>query len=75
MHTRRHDGAELPSGTSTTHQRLDEHQSSIVNHAISVQASSNTVSAVEYLKAHDIAAHVIARVLLGPQRRRVEAPS
>lgn len=51
-------------------QRLDERRRDIVNHAISVQESSNTVSAIEYLKAHDIAADVIERVLLEPHRRR-----
>ncbi len=51
-------------------QRLDLRQRDIVNHGISVQESSNTVSAIEYLKAHDVAAHVIERVLLEPHRRR-----
>ncbi len=51
--------------------RQDERRRDIVNHAISVQESSNTMSAIEYLKAHDIDAAVIARVLLEPLRRRV----
>ncbi len=72
IHARRQNGAETHTGASTTYQRQDVHQTDIVNHAISVQASSNTLSAVEYLKAHDIAAHVIARVLLGPQLRRAQ---
>ena len=71
MHARRQDSAEAPAGASATYQRQDDRQSNIVDLAISVQASSNTLSAVEYLKAHDIAAHIIERVLLGPQRRRL----
>lgn len=50
--------------------RLDMARRDIVNHAISVQESSNTVAAVEYLKAHDIDPRVIERVLLEPGRRR-----
>jgi hypothetical protein len=50
--------------------RQDVRRRDIVNHAISVQESSNTMSAIEYLKAHDIDAAVIARVLLEPMRRR-----
>jgi len=52
------------------HQRQDMRRRDIVNHGISVQESSNTVSAIEYLKAHDIDAGVIERVLLEPSRRR-----
>jgi hypothetical protein len=52
------------------YQRQDNRRRDIVNHGISVQESSNTVSAIEYLKSHDIAPDVIERVLLEPQRRR-----
>ena len=52
------------------YQRLDLQRRDIVNHGISVQESSNTVAAIEYLKAHDIDPQVIERVLLEPQRRR-----
>lgn len=45
----------------------------IVNHAIAVQQSINTMSALEYLKTHGIAARVIERVLMEPQRRRAAA--
>ena len=55
------------------YQRQDLRKRDIVNHGISVQESSNTVAAVEYLKSHDIDAGVIARVLLEPQRRRSPA--
>ncbi|MES2324318.1 MAG: hypothetical protein V4633_18850 [Pseudomonadota bacterium] len=51
-------------------QRQDLRKRDIVNHGISVQECSNTVAAIEYLKAHDIDADVIERVLLEPQRRR-----
>lgn len=52
------------------YQRQDMHRRDIVNHGISVQESSNTMSAIEYLKSHDIDPDVIERVLLEPQRRR-----
>lgn len=52
------------------YQRRDVRCRDIVDHAISVQESRNTMSAVEYLKSHDIAPHVIERVLLDPERRR-----
>ncbi len=66
---RQEPGAPASSGTGYT--RQDGRRRDIVNHAISVQESSNTMSAIEYLKAHDIDAAVIARVLLEPLRRRV----
>ncbi|HEY0064485.1 MAG TPA: hypothetical protein VGC21_20380, partial [Telluria sp.] len=53
------------------YQRIDLRRRDIVNHGISVQESSNTVSAIEYLSAHDIAPEVIERVLLEPHRRRL----
>jgi hypothetical protein len=54
----------------TDYTRRDVRRRDIVNHAISVQESGNTVSALEYLKAHDIEAAVIERVLLEPLKRR-----
>lgn len=51
-------------------ERHDVRCREIVDHAIGVLATSNTMSAVEYLKSHDIAAHIIERVLLDPSRRR-----
>lgn len=53
--------------------RQDRRQRDIVNHAICVLECSNTMSAIEYLKAHDIDAAVIARVLLEPTHRRGSA--
>lgn len=55
------------------YERRDVRCRDIVDHAISVQESRNTMSAVEYLKSHDIAAHVIERVLLDPDRRRTNS--
>ena len=52
------------------HQRRDARCRDIVDHAIRFQARCNTMAAVEYLKAHDLAAHIIERVLLDPSRRR-----
>ena len=59
-----------PYADVVDYERQDEHRCSIVEHAIAVQENGNTVSAIEYLKAHNIASHVIARVLLEPHRRR-----
>ncbi len=56
-------------GTSY-HERRDARSRDLVDHAIVVQETSNTMSAVEYLKAHDVAPDVIQRVLLEPNRRR-----
>ncbi|WP_426101236.1 hypothetical protein [Massilia sp. TSP1-1-2] len=53
--------------------RQDMRRRTIVNQAISMQESSNTVSAIEYLKANDIEAVVIARVLLEPMQRSAES--
>jgi hypothetical protein len=54
----------------SSYQRRDVRCRDIVDHAISVQESRNTMSAFEYLKSHDVATHVIERVLLEPDRRR-----
>lgn len=53
-----------------SYERSDVRRRDIVNHAISVQETSNTVAALEYLKSHDIAPNVIERVLLEPAKRR-----
>jgi hypothetical protein len=55
------------------YERRDVRCRDIVDHAIAVKESRNTMSAVEYLKSHDIAAHVIERVLLDPVRRRANS--
>ncbi len=55
------------------YQRADVHQCELVDHAISVQESTNTMSAIEFLKSHDIDHTVIERVLLEPHRRRAGA--
>jgi len=50
--------------------RHDEAQREIVERGISMQQTSNTMSAVEFLKSRDVGPEVIARVLLEPERRR-----
>ena len=50
--------------------RTDARRRVIVDAGIAVQGSSNTMSAVEYLRTRDIRGHVIERVLLEPHRRR-----
>jgi len=55
------------------YKRLDARQRDIVDQGIAVQESSNTMSAIEYLKSHDVEAHVIERVLLEPERRRTHS--
>jgi hypothetical protein len=50
--------------------RVDLRQRDIVEQGISMQLSSNTMSAFEYLKSRDVDPRVIARVLLDPRRRR-----
>jgi hypothetical protein len=50
--------------------RHDDAQRSIVERGISMQQTSNTMSAVEYMRSRDVGPHVIARVLLEPERRR-----
>lgn len=52
------------------YERRDLRCRDIVEHALAVQAASNTMSAVEYLKSHDVGADVIARVLLDRAHRR-----
>lgn len=50
--------------------RTDTDRREIVDAGIAVQDSTNTMSAVEYLRMRDIDADVIERVLLEPERRR-----
>jgi GMP synthase PP-ATPase subunit len=69
MHTLHQQGGALQA-VESDYQRQDERRRDIVNHGISVQESRNTMSAIEYLKSHDIAPDVIERVLLEPHRRR-----
>lgn len=54
-------------------ERRDDRQRAIIDHAIEVQESSNTMAALEYLKSRDVAPGVIERVLLEPARRRANA--
>lgn len=70
MNQLRQSGSSDLAVAEADYQRLDLRRRDIVNHGISVQESSNTVSAIEYLKSHDIDPDVIERVLLEPNRRR-----
>jgi len=70
MNQLRQSGSSDLAVAEAEYQRLDLRRRDIVNHGISVQESSNTVSAIEYLKSHDIDPDVIERVLLEPNRRR-----
>ncbi|HEX5344930.1 MAG TPA: hypothetical protein VFX55_20715 [Duganella sp.] len=51
-------------------QRRDQASSAAVERGITVQASFNTVCAIEYLKSHNVHPNVIERVLLHPEQRR-----
>lgn len=53
-----------------SYERTDARRRDIVDHAVALQAASNTVAALEYMKSRGIAPHVIERVLLEPERRR-----
>lgn len=53
-----------------SYRRSDEHQRDVIDHAIRVQQVSNTVAALEYLRAFNIHPDIIARVLLDPDKRR-----
>jgi hypothetical protein len=65
-----HDTADNLALDETAYERRDLYRRDIVDQAIAVQESRNTMSAVEFLKAHDVAAPVIERVLLDPEHRR-----
>ena len=51
-------------------QRRDARSDDIVECGIAMQERYNTVCALEYLKSHNVGAHIIERVLLYPQLRR-----
>lgn len=51
-------------------QRVDQECQNVVNEAIAVQTSFNTICAFEYLKSHNVDPTVIERVLLHPEMRR-----
>ena len=66
-------GATLPTA-ELPYERLDEHRREIVDHALRVQQTTNTVSALELLKSHNFTADLIERVLLEPDQRRAISP-
>jgi hypothetical protein len=59
-----------PAGKGHADARHDDAQCEVVERGISMQQSSNTMTAVEFLKSHDVRPQVIARVLLEPEKRR-----
>jgi hypothetical protein len=73
MNPLRNDPGDTVAIDEPNYERRDVRCRDIVDHAISVQESRNTMSAVEYLKSHDIDADVIERVLLEPERRRTNS--
>jgi hypothetical protein len=62
--------AQITPMAAMSEARTDARQRLIVDAGIAVQGSSNTMSAVEYLRTRDVRTHVIERVLLEPHRRR-----
>jgi hypothetical protein len=59
-----------PLLTEPYQQRVDQQCQNIVNEAIEVQMSFNTMCAFEYLKSHNVNSTVIERILLHPEMRR-----
>jgi hypothetical protein len=59
-----------PVITEPYQQRVDQKCQNVVNEAIEVQTSFNTICAFEYLKSHNVDPTVIERVLLRPEMRR-----
>jgi hypothetical protein len=73
MNPLRNDPGDNVAIDEPNYERRDVRCRDIVDHAIAVQESRNTMSALEYLKSHDIDADVIERVLLDPDRRRTNS--
>lgn len=63
-------GSESAAMSGLPRQRVDELCCDVINRGVMVQASFNTVCAIEYLKSHNIDPQVIERVLLHPEQRR-----
>lgn len=55
---------------SSLRERSNPLISEAVDRGILVQTSFNTMCAIEYMKSHNIPAHIIERVLLQPESRR-----
>ncbi len=73
MNPLRYDLAASLALDEPSYERRDMRCRDIVDRAILVQQSGNTMSAFEYLKSHDISTDVIERVLLDPARRRTNS--
>ena len=63
----------FPPVMQQQYQRSDQHSSAIVERGIIVQATFNTVCAIEYLRSHNVRPQIIERVLLHPEQRRQTA--
>lgn len=65
-----------PSITSATtgaykhNRRRRPHRSALVDKAIELQSTCSTMTAVEYMKAHQFGAQIIIRVLFEREERR-----
>lgn len=51
-------------------QRRDDTCSAVIDQGLQMQARVSTVCAIEYLKAHNVNAQIITRVLAYPELRR-----
>lgn len=60
----------IVAGNGHAEARHDDVQRTVVERGIEMQQSSNTMTAVEFMKSRDVGPQVIARVLLEPDRRR-----
>ena len=56
--------------TQQLNRRHDARREALVERAIAIQAGTSTMSAVEYLKAHQFTAPVIMRILFQHDARR-----
>ncbi|PWF41745.1 hypothetical protein [Massilia glaciei] len=70
MNRNRRNTAGASEVAQAQYERRDIARRDIVDYGILVQESRNTMSALEYLRSHDIDPEVIARVLLEPRLRR-----
>jgi len=61
--------ASKPDAAPGTEPRRDLRQRDIVDEALALLPVVGTLSALEYLKRHEVSGSVIARVLLDPARR------
>jgi hypothetical protein len=70
MTSSRQDSGGTAALMAPPYERRDQRRRDVVDQSILIQHRANTMCAVEYLKSNGVAAHVIERVLLEPERRR-----